>query len=140
MDKIRIDKWLWTVRIFKSRTLSSDHCKAAKVKQNGKLAKPSTLVAAGDSIELKRGGFTFTFKVNQVLKSRVSAQLALAAYTDLTPADELNKYKAWFSVKTRNEYREKGTGRPTKKERRDITEFKDIPYGTDFEYDFDEEE
>lgn len=136
MDKIRVDKWLWTIRIFKSRTLSGTFCKGGKVKLNGHIAKASSLVTVGDTVDVKRGGFLFTFKANQILKSRVSASLAVLAYTDLTPVEELNKYKIWFLGKENKEYRERGTGRPTKKERREIEDYKDLEF---VPYDWEEE-
>ena len=135
MEKIRIDKWLWTIRIFKSRTMSTDACKASRVKLNGNNAKASALVAVGDQVEVKKGGFTFTFKVNQILKSRVSATLAAPAYTDLTPIEEINKYKEWFVGKANPEHRDRGTGRPTKKERREIEDYKENLFD---HYDWDE--
>jgi ribosome-associated heat shock protein Hsp15 len=138
-DKIRIDKWLWCVRIFKSRTSATDACKAGKVKLNLGQAKPSTVVTAGDKIELKRNGFTFTFKVNTVLKSRVSAVLAAPCYENITPQEELDKYKSWFTGKGGPERRDKGAGRPTKKDRRFIEEFKNIENQDPMWYMFEEE-
>lgn len=126
VDKIRIDKWLWSVRIFKSRTMASDACKSGKIKLNEVVVKPSALVVAGNTIEVKRNGFNFSFKVVQLLKSRVSATLAAPCYINLTPEEELNKYKNWFIGKSGAEVRDRGTGRPTKKERREIEEYKDI--------------
>lgn len=123
-DKIRVDKWLWTVRIFKSRTAATDACKAQKVKLNNVVVKPSALVTVGNAIELKRNGFNFTFQVKQILKSRVSATLAASAYDNTTSEEELNKYKSWFVGKSGAEFRDRGTGRPTKKERREIDDFK----------------
>lgn len=123
-DKIRVDKWMWTVRIFKSRTAATDACKAQKVKINNVVVKPSALVSPGHTIEVKRNGFNFTFLVKQILKSRVSATLAAEAYENTTSAEELNKYKNWFVGKSGIEFRDRGTGRPTKKERREIDDFK----------------
>ncbi len=124
-EKVRLDKWLWSVRLFKSRTMASDAIKASKVALNSKNAKASTIVSANDKIELKRNGFTFSYVVNTVIKSRVSAVLAAPCYTNTTPEEEMNKYKNWFVGKGGAEIRERGTGRPTKRERRDIDDFKD---------------
>ena len=99
LNKVRLDKWLWAVRIFKSRTMATDACKSGKVKVNGVAIKPSYAVTVGERVEVKKNGFIFTFKVNQLLEKRVSATLAVPCYDDLTPADELNKYKDWFSPK-----------------------------------------
>lgn len=124
MEKVRIDKWLWSVRIFKSRTISTDACKESKVKVNGETAKASQLIQTGDRIEVKKEGFNFQFRVIQLIEKRVGAPIAITCYEDLTPPEELNKYKEWFVGKAGAEYRDKGTGRPTKKDRREIEGFK----------------
>lgn len=124
MEKVRIDKWLWSVRIFKSRTISSDACKESKVKLNGENAKPSQLIQVGDRVEVKKEGFNFQFRVVQLIEKRVGAPIAVACYEDLTPPEELNKYKEWFVGKAGAEYRDKGAGRPTKKDRRELEDFK----------------
>ena len=123
-DKVRIDKWLWSVRLYKSRTLAADACKSGKIRVNHVLAKASAVVNVGDVIDLKRKGFNFTFKVEKLIKTRVSAVLAAPCYINLTPQEELNKFKNWFVGKAGSEFREKGLGRPTKRERREIDDFK----------------
>ncbi len=123
-DKVRIDKWLWSVRLYKSRTLAADACKSGKIRVNHVLAKASAVVNVGDVIDLKRKGFNFTFKVEKLIKTRVSAVLAAPCYINLTPEEELNKFKNWFVGKAGSEFREKGLGRPTKRERREIDDFK----------------
>ncbi len=125
MDKVRIDKWLWSVRIFKSRTISSEACKSNKVKINEVSIKPSTSVEVGNLVEVRKNGFIFNYKVLKLIEKRVSATLAQPCYEDLTPEEELNKYKAWYVGKAQSEKREKGAGRPTKRERRDIDKYKD---------------
>jgi ribosome-associated heat shock protein Hsp15 len=138
IDKVRIDKWLWTVRFFKSRTLASDAVKGGRVKIKGAPIKSAYMVSRGEVIEVKKNGFTFQFKVVDLLKNRVSAPLAVVCYENITSEEELNKYNTWFTGKSRSEIREAGTGRPTKKERREIDEFKDdFLMGDDW---FDEEE
>lgn len=129
--KVRVDKWLWAVRIFKSRTIATDACKSGKVKVNSVSLKPSHNVSIGEIVEVRKNGFNFTFKVNQLLEKRVSATLAAPSYEDLTPTDELNKYKDWFVGKFGAEVRDKGEGRPTKKDRREIDEFKDVYFMED---------
>jgi ribosome-associated heat shock protein Hsp15 len=126
MEKVRIDKWLWSVRIFKSRTIAIDACKEGKIKVNGQVAKPSQLIQIGDKLEVKREGFLMQYVVIQLIEKRVSAQLAQVCYEDKTPLEELNKFKDWFVGKAGVEYREKGSGRPTKKDRRLIDDFKII--------------
>ncbi len=124
MNKVRVDKWLWGVRIFKTRTLATDNCKTGKVKVNGVTAKPSQTITVSDLLEVKKDGFNLQFKVLQLLEKRVSADIAKTCYENLTPAEELNKYQSWFVGKGGVEVREKGTGRPTKAERRQIDTFK----------------
>ena len=124
MEKVRIDKWLWSVRIFKSRTIATDACKESKVKVNGEAAKASHMIQVSDQLEVKKEGFQMQYRVLQLIEKRVGAPIAQTCYEDLTPAEELNKFKDWFVGKSGAEFREKGTGRPTKKERREIEEFK----------------
>lgn len=128
MEKTRIDKWLWSVRIFKTRTIATDACKNGRVKIQSKLAKPSSLVLVGEIVEVKKEGFDLKFRVEQIIEKRVSAPIAEKCYTNITPAEELNKYTDWFVGKSQPEIREKGAGRPTKKERREIDEFKDYRF------------
>lgn len=125
MEKVRIDKWLWSVRIFKSRTLAADAIKAGKVKIGDAVAKPSDLVTTGQVVYVKKDGFNLEFFVKKLIEKRVGAPLAAECYDNLTPAEELNKYQEWFVGKSGIEWREKGTGRPTKRERREIDTFKD---------------
>ena len=133
LNKVRLDKWLWAVRLFKSRTMATDACKAGKIKLNGHSLKPSYLITVGETIEVKKNGFNLIFKVNQLLEKRVSAVLAAPCFDDLTPADELNKYRDWFTGKAEAEFRDRGEGRPTKKDRREIDEFKDMYFDEDDE-------
>lgn len=124
-DKVRIDKWLWSARIFKTRTLATDVCKAGKVRVNDKSVKPSYLLQVGETIQVKKEGFNMQYKVLQLIEKRVGAPIAQTCYEDLTSQEELNKYADWFVGKSRSEMREKGAGRPTKRERRQIDQFKD---------------
>lgn len=124
LDKVRVDKWLWSVRIFKSRTMATDEVKSGKVKIDGKPVKASYLLQKGEQLEVRKNGFNFQYKVVDLIEKRVGAPLAQKCYEDLTPQEELNKYNAWFAGKAAAEQREKGAGRPTKKERRNIDQFK----------------
>lgn len=130
-DKVRIDKYLWSIRIFKSRTLATDACKEGKVKLHDENAKPSTMVIVGDIIDVVKDGFKLKYKVVQLIEKRVSPVLAKPCYEDLTPEEEINKYKSWFIGKGGPERRERGAGRPTKRDRREIDEFKDYYEGED---------
>ena len=125
MEKVRIDKWLWSVRIFKSRSIATEACKTNKVRIGERILKPSHLISVGDLIEVKKDGFNLTFKSLKLIEKRVSAPLAVECYENLTPDSELNKYKDWFIGKASAEKREKGSGRPTKRDRRTIEEFKE---------------
>ncbi|MDX1911387.1 MAG: RNA-binding S4 domain-containing protein [Saprospiraceae bacterium] len=133
MNKVRIDKWLWSVRIFKSRTLATDACKGGKVKVGNVSVKPSFQLAVGETVSVKKNGFNFEFRVVSLLEKRVGAPIAIACYEDVTPAAEKNKYAEWFlNAMPATEKRERGAGRPTKKERREMDFFKD---GYDWEDD-----
>lgn len=125
MDKVRVDKWLWAVRIFKSRTLATETCKSKNVAIGEKTVKPSVSVQVGDIVHVKKEGFNMTFKVVQLLEKRVGAPIAITCYENLTSEDEMNKYKDWFVGKAQPERRDRGSGRPTKRERRDLEGFKD---------------
>lgn len=130
-EKVRIDKYLWAIRIFKSRSISTEACKNGKVRMHDTSVKPSTLVVPGDVIDVVKDGFRLKYKVVQLLEKRVSATLAKPCYEDLTPEEEINKYKSWFIGKASPERREKGAGRPTKRERREIDDFKHYYEGED---------
>lgn len=124
LEKVRVDKWLWSVRIFKSRTQATDACKSGQVKIEGVPIKPSYLLQRDEVVAVRKSGFNFTYRVTDLLEKRVGAPLAQICYEDLTPEEERNKYKDWFVGKAAPERREKGAGRPTKKERREIESFK----------------
>ncbi|MEZ4907713.1 MAG: RNA-binding S4 domain-containing protein [Saprospiraceae bacterium] len=122
---VRIDKWLWSIRFFKTRTKATDACKSGVVKNvDGHILKPSYEIKIGDVINVKKSGIIFTIKVLKNISSRVSAILAKECFEDLTPESELEKFEMWYFSKKGVEFREKGSGRPTKKERRDIDDFK----------------
>lgn len=122
IQKIRIDKWLWAVRFFKTRTMATDTCTSGKVKIDGNAVKPSYIIKVEQSIQLNHQGIKKTILVKQLIEKRVSAPLAAECYEDNTPEEEkaISKMPASFY-----EIREKGIGRPTKKDRREIDKFKD---------------
>ncbi len=137
-EKVRVDKWLWAVRIFKSRTLASDVCKQGHVKLNGKTLKPSSNISEGDVLRVRRNGYDMEYKVLQLLQKRVGAPIAVTCYEDVTPEEELRKFDEWYIGKGRAEMRERGTGRPTKRERRVIEDFKD--YGEEYDWGWIDED
>lgn len=124
-EKMRVDKWLWNVRIFKSRSKATDACKKGRIKIGENTVKPSTLIKIGDKLDVRKDGFFLEFLVNELIPRRVSATLAQPCYDNITPEEELNKFKDWFVGKAPPEKREKGAGRPTKRERREIDDFKE---------------
>ncbi len=126
---VRVDKWLWSVRIFKSRSVATAACKAGRIKKSDKILKPSHEIQTGDLIQVAKDGFYFQFEVVELIGKRVGFELAKNCYVNRTSEDELRKYDSWYVGKTGVEKREKGSGRPTKKERREIDSFKteDIP-------------
>ena len=131
MSSTRIDKSLWAIRAFKTRSDATEACKGGKVKVAGVNAKPSKEVKPGDILQVKKGTVTFTYKVLQPLEHRVGAKLVPEFAENLTPSSELEKLRA--PVETYFITRDRGAGRPTKKDRREIEEewdafdFHDIP-------------
>lgn len=120
---MRVDKYLWCIRYFKTRTLATTACKKGHIKVNGDVVKPSREVFPQDIIELRKDQINYKLKVNDIPESRVGAKLVDIYRTDTTPkeqfeARELLKY-------SKDYYRKKGVGRPTKKDRRDIDDFTD---------------
>lgn len=114
----RIDKYLWTIRVFKTRSDATDACKGNKVKVAGQPVKPSKELKRGDVIEVRKGSVLFSYRVKDFPVSRLGASLVPDYAENLTPQSELDKLKApteTFFVK-----RDRGTGRPTKKDRRDL--------------------
>ena len=124
-DKVRIDKWLWSVRIFKSRTLATDACKGGNVTVDDVKVKPSFLVERDAVVGVRKNGFDLRFKVIDLISKRVSAPLAQACYENITSEEEMHKFDEWYVGKARPEIRPRGSGRPTKRERRDLDDFKD---------------
>ena len=120
--QIRIDKWLWSVRLFKTRSMATDACNAGKVKMNGTNLKPSKEVKSDEIYNIKMGQLDKTVQVLDAPKSRINAALVPNFYLDLTPEEEYNRVK---SLHTTFEYREHGEGRPTKRDRRQIEYLKD---------------
>jgi len=121
-SSLRIDKWLWEVRLFKSRSLATDACKAGKVKMDGSSVKASKEIKVGDTIIVSMNPLFKTIRVKQFPKSRISAKLVPEFMEDLTTQAEYDRVKL---INTTNlEYRDRGAGRPTKKMRRVIDQLK----------------
>ena len=123
MNDMRIDKWLWATRVFKTRTLATDACKLGRVTKNGMNVKPSHLIKVGDKIDVKKPPITFTFEVVGLLNNRVGAKLVpnyLKYITALEQYQILEMARIGGFVK-----RQKGLGRPTKKDGREMKEFTD---------------
>ncbi len=117
-DALRIDKWLWTVRLYKTRTLAASMCKSGKIKLNNEVAKPSRFLKIGDQISFRTGPMTQTFLVVGFTASRVSAKLVPAYCQDLTAAAEYEKMK--MAAETERPFFFTGKGRPTKRDRRKL--------------------
>ncbi len=115
---VRLDKWLWAVRIYKTRSDAAEACRTGRVAVNGAQAKPSREMKAGDTVGVRKGPVTFSFRLLQLVSSRQAAANLPQYIEDVTPQSERDK----LSVPRETLFisRERGTGRPTKKERRDI--------------------
>ena len=122
-DEVRIDKYLWAIRAFKTRTEAAEACKGGKVKVAGVNAKPSRDVKEGEVIMVRKGAVTYTYQVLRPTENRVGAKLVPEFALDLTPDSEKEKLHA--PVETFFVTRDRGAGRPTKKERREIEELWD---------------
>lgn len=135
----RLDKWLWAARIFKTRTIAADACKNGRVMINGVKMKPSRMIKEGDVIQVRKPPVTYSFKILKAIQNRVGAKLVPEVMENVTPKEqleilEMNRIAGFMQ-------RARGTGRPTKKERRELD---DMPtffadFDDDFE-DFDEED
>lgn len=120
---VRMDKWLWAARLFKTRALAVDAIKGGKVKINGQAIKPSREVKEGDVIQVQIEQLHKVVQVMLVIHNRVPAKQLKEAYADLTPAEEYERIDFMRAYKA--EYRDRGAGRPTKKERRQIERLKE---------------
>ena len=137
MGEVRIDKWLWAVRVFKTRSLATDACKMNRVSINGQLTKPSRLVKEGDGISVRKPPIEYSFKVLRVLNNRVGAKLVPEYMENVTPKEQYDILE--LQRLSRFVDRAKGLGRPTKKDRRDMESFiEDMPAGMEL-FDWDED-
>lgn len=134
----RLDKWLWATRIFKTRTIAADACKNGRVMINGVKLKPSRMVKEGEIIQVRKPPVTYSFKVLKAIQNRVGAKLVPEVLENVTPPDqyellEMNRISGFVG-------RARGTGRPTKKERRELDNFTEPAFFGDFDFDFDDDE
>lgn len=133
MDEVRIDKWLWAVRIFKTRTIAAEAIKKGRVMVGGVAVKPSRMIRVGDVVQVRKPPVTFSFKVLALSDKRMGAKLVPQFMENITPLDqyellELNKISGFVD-------RQRGTGRPTKKDRRDLEQFTDQFDFENFDWD-----
>ena len=130
----RIDKWLWAARIFKTRSLAADACKNGRVTFNGSTIKPSRMIKEGDTIHVKKSPITYSFKVLKAIEQRVGAKLIPGIYENVTDPKqyellEMSRISGFVD-------RARGTGRPTKKERRALDAFVEpVIFGIDDDFD-----
>ncbi|MEN0055317.1 MAG: RNA-binding S4 domain-containing protein [Mucilaginibacter sp.] len=122
-EKLRIDKYLWAIRLFKTRTLASDACKAGRVKLDGKNIKASHEVKIGETYQVAKGPDRKVVIVTGLLENRVDAKKAVEFYQDITPVEQTPAFKSMFHAPILK--RDRGTGRPTKRDRREIDDLKD---------------
>ena len=133
-NEARLDKWLWAARIYKTRTLAADACKNGRITINGSQAKPARTVKVGDQVGVKKAPVTYTFRVLQTIEKRVGAKLLPEILENITSPEqyellEMSKISGFVN-------RARGTGRPTKKDRRALDEF-NAPVFMDEDFDFD---
>lgn len=140
--EVRIDKWLWAARIFKTRNIAAEACKKGRVSMNGTTLKASRTVKAGDVVQVRRSPITWSFKVLQATGNRVGAKLVPEVMENVTPPEqlellEMSKLSGFID-------RARGTGRPTKKDRRDLDEYSasgdDLFDYLEFDFDTDSSE
>jgi ribosome-associated heat shock protein Hsp15 len=135
----RIDRWLWAARVFKTRSIAADACKNSRVTINGVSVKPSHTINVGETINVKKPPITYSYKVLKLINQRVGAKLLPEIYENVTDAKqyellEMSRISGFVD-------RARGTGRPTKKDRRAIDAFVDpVMFGYDDDDDFDEED
>jgi ribosome-associated heat shock protein Hsp15 len=128
----RLDKWLWAARIFKTRTIAADACKNGRVMIDGVKMKPSRMIKEGDVLQVRKPPVTYSFKVLKAIQNRVGAKLVPEVLENVTTPDqyellEMNRISGFVG-------RARGTGRPTKKERRELDDFVQPAFFGDFDF------
>lgn len=134
----RIDKWLWAARIFKTRSIAADACKNGRISIKGVKQKPSKMIKEGDIIEVRKPPVTYSFRVLKAIQNRVGAKLVPEVLENVTTPDqlellEMHRISGFID-------RARGTGRPTKKERRELDDFTQPTFFGDFDFDFDDDD
>ncbi|MBR0045620.1 MAG: RNA-binding S4 domain-containing protein [Bacteroidaceae bacterium] len=134
----RLDKWLWAARIFKTRSIAADACKNGRITIGGVKQKASKMIKEGDIIEVRKPPITYSFKVLKAIQNRVGAKLVPEVLENVTAKEqlellEMNRISGFVG-------RARGTGRPTKKERRELDDFIQPAFFGDFDFDFDDED
>ena len=122
-EKLRIDKYLWAIRLFKTRSMATEACKAGKVKQNGQNVKASLLVKIGDVYQVTKGIEKKLIEVVEFSYNRTDSPQALTKYRDITPVEDTHSFKSMFHAPALK--RDRGAGRPTKKDRRETDDLID---------------
>ena len=137
--EVRVDKYLWAMRIYKTRSIATDACKCGRVKINGQEVKPSRSFHIGDVFTVRKGPITYTYRILQLCENRQGAKMVPNYLEDITPPEQLERLElARFAAQSG---RDRGTGRPTKKDRREIEQFMSDDYNILFDtYDDFEEE
>ena len=136
-EQARIDKWLWAVRIYKTRSIAAEACKKGHVSIGDRTAKPAHNIRVGDIVNVKKAPITYSFRVLKCAENRVGAKLVPELMENITSQEqyeilEMSRISGFVD-------RARGTGHPTKKERRDLDQFVEEGYGIEFEeFDFDE--
>lgn len=145
MDKdVRVDKWLWATRVFKTRTIATEACKKGRVSIGGINVKPSRPLKVGEIVDVRKPPVTYSFRVKALAENRMGAKLVPEYLENVTPASQMELLEMVKISGFIN--RQKGLGRPTKKEGRELSRFTDDAYSyseTDFDFDddfFDDEE
>lgn len=138
MAEARLDKFLWAARIFKTRTIAADACKNGRVMIDGVKMKPSRMVKEGDVIQVRKPPVTYSFRILKAIQNRVGAKLVPEIIENVTTPDqyellEMNRIAGFVN-------RARGTGRPTKKERRDLDEFTMPAFYGEFDFDDDDDD
>lgn len=137
-SEVRVDKWLWAMRVFKTRTIATDACKKGRVSIGGSAVKPSRMVKIGDTIDVRKPPVTYTFRVTGLTENRLGAKLVPDYLENLTPQSqydllEMTRISGFVD-------RRKGLGRPTKRDGREINRFKEDSYADLFYLDWEDDD
>ncbi len=137
-SEVRIDKWLWAMRIFKTRTIATDACKKGRVSMGGSVLKPSRMIKVGDVVDVRKPPVTYSFRVKALTENRLGARLVPEYLENITPQSqydllEMTRISGFVD-------RQKGLGRPTKRDSREMSKFKEDMYFLDWDDDFDEDD